>query len=137
MNEAEARTYLRQNHYGVLATIKRGGRPQLSNVLYLLDDDGEIKISVTQDRAKTHNARRDPRVSLAVVGDNFFQYVVAEGTARLIEDDPLPLLRQVYRGVQGREHPNWREFDEAMVRDRRLVLAIRIDRLYPLTSEAD
>ncbi len=134
MNETEARAYIRENHRGVLATLKRDGRPQLSNVVYLLDDDGMIKISVTQDRAKTHNARRDPRVSLSVVDDNWFQYVVAEGTARLIEDDPIPLLRHVYLGIQGVEHPNWQEFDEAMVRERRLILAIAIDRLYPLTG---
>lgn len=132
MNRDQALDYVRANHQGVLATLKRDGRPQLSNVSYLLDEDGEVKISVTRDRAKVHNARRDPRVAMTVVGENWYRYVVVEGAARLIEDDPGPLLRHVYRGVTGGEHPDWEEFDAAMVRDGRLVLAIAVERLYPL-----
>ena len=132
MNREQALDYLKRNHRGVLATLRRDGRPQLSPVLYLLDDDGEVKISVTRDRAKTHNVRRDPRVSMTALGDNFYEYVVVEGSAHIVEDDPLPLLRHVYRGVTGGEHPDWQEFDEAMVRDGRVVLAIAVERLYPL-----
>ena len=134
MRRDQALDFVRRNHRGVLATLKRDGRPQLSNVLYLLDDDGEVKISVTRDRAKTRNVRRDPRVALTVLGDNFYEYVVVEGTAHIVEDDPVPLLRHVYRGVTGAEHPDWQVFDEAMVRDGRVVLAITIDRLYPLAD---
>ena len=132
MNREQALDFVRRNHRGVLATLKRDGRPQLSNVLYLLDDDGEVKISVTRDRAKTRNVRRDPRVAMTVLGDNFYEYVVVEGTAHIVEDDPVPLLRHVYRGVTGAEHPDWQEFDEAMIRDKRVVLAITIERLYPV-----
>jgi len=132
MNHDQALDFVRRNNRGVLATLKRDGRPQLSHVGYLLDDDGLVKISVTRDRAKTRNARRDPRLSLSVVGAAWYEYVVVEGTARLIEDDPLPLLRHVYVGVAGKEHPDWAEFDEAMVREGRLVLALTVDRLYPL-----
>src|SRR5438552_16287714 len=63
-----ARPFLKVRHDGILATIKRDGRPQLSNILYFLDEDGRIKISVTQTRAKTLNLRRDPRASLHVQG---------------------------------------------------------------------
>ena len=132
MNQDQAMEYVAENHRGVLATLKRDGRPQLSHVAYMLDDDGVIKISVTSDRAKTRNVLRDGRVSLSIVGDNWYQYVVVEGKAHVIEHDPLPLLRHVYVGTTGKEHPNWQEFDEAMVRDRRVVMAISIDRLYPL-----
>lgn len=46
---------------GVLVTLKRDGRPQLSNVGYSYDPDTEtIRIATTDDRAKTRNARRDP-----------------------------------------------------------------------------
>lgn len=134
MTRDEALAYVRRSHRGVLATLKRDGRPQLSNVAYLLDDDGVIKISVTRDRAKTRNVRRDPRVSMTVIGDNWYEYVVVEGTGRIIDDDPIPLLRHVYRGVTGGDHPNWAEFDAAMVRDERAVLAITVDRLYPIAD---
>ncbi len=134
MNREQALAYVGRNHRGVLATLKRDGMPQLSPVAYLLDDDGEVKISVTRDRAKTRNIRREPRVAMSVVGENWYEYVVVEGRARIIEDDPVPLLRHVYRGVRGEEHPDWREFDEAMVRDDRVVLVIAIDRVYPLDA---
>ena len=134
MNRQEALEYIGSNTHGVLATIKRDGRPQLSHISYTLDDDGLIKVSVTEDRAKTKNARRDPRVSLSVIGDNWYQYVVVEGTASFIDDDPLPALRHVFRRVAGKEHPDWVEFDQAMIDERRIVMTISIDRLYPLTG---
>ena len=132
MNQDQAMEYVAANHRGVLATLGRDGRPQLSHVVYMLDDDGLIKVSVTRDRAKTRNAIRDDRVSLSIIGDDWYRYVVVEGKAHILEDDLLPLLRRVYVGTSGKEHPNWQEFDEAMVRERRVVMAISIDRLYPL-----
>jgi PPOX class probable F420-dependent enzyme len=133
VTEAEARQFLADNQRGVLATIRSDGRPQLSSVMSALDDqDGLIKISVTQSRAKVHNVRRDPRVAFHVLGDNFFQYVVVDGTAELFEDDVLPKLRRLYEQIAGKPHPNWAEYDQAMLDDRRLILAIRPERFYPL-----
>lgn len=134
MNHQEALEYIGNNSHGVLATIKGDGRPQLSNISYTLDDDGLIKISVTEDRAKTKNARRDSRVAMTVIGDNWYQYIVVEGTAGFIDDDPLPALRHVYERVAGKPHPDWDEFDQAMRSERRIVMTISIDRLYPLSS---
>ena len=45
--------------------MKRDGRPQLSNITYLAGDDGIIRISITADRAKYVNLRRDPRATPA------------------------------------------------------------------------
>ena len=136
MTEAEARAFVARYHRGVLATIKRDGRPQLSNISYALDEaDGLIKISTARPRAKVLNVRRDPRVSLSVQGDTWQQYLVVEGTAELHEDDQIPALRRLYEMIRGAPHPNWAEFDEAMRREQRLILAIRMERLYPLDRE--
>ena len=125
-----ARHFLKVRHDGILVTIKRDGRPQLSNILYFVDDDGRVKISVTQSRAKTRNLRRDPRASLHVQGRDRYEYLVAEGTAQLIEGDGLAeALRHYYRKVRG-EHPDWAEYDAAMIADQRLLLAISIERAY-------
>src|SRR6267378_4146815 len=97
-----ARHFLKVRHDGILATIKRDGRPQLSNILYFMDEDGRVKISVTQTRAKTHNLRRDPRASLHVQGRDRYEYLVAEGRAEFIEGDGLAeALRHYYRKVRG------------------------------------
>ena len=50
----------------------------------------------------------------------------------MVEDDPVPLLRHVYERIRGAPHPNWDEFDAAMIRDGRVVLTITVDRIYPL-----
>ena len=125
-----AHQFLKVRHDGILATIKRDGRPQLSNILYFLDDDGRIKISVTQTRAKTLNLRRDPRASLHVQGRDRYEYLVAEGAAQLVEGDGLAdALRHYYRKVRG-EHPDWAEYDAAMVSEQRLLLSISVERAY-------
>lgn len=133
MTESEARAYLAENRRAVLATLQRDGRPQLSHILYAVDDDGMVRLSSTSDRAKVRNLRRDPRASLAVIGANFFQYVVAEGTARIEEGETLAAdLRRVYVKASGKEHPNWAEYDAAMVAEGRVLIAIQVQRLYPV-----
>jgi PPOX class probable F420-dependent enzyme len=121
-------------HGGVLTTIKRDGRPQLSNVAYTFAD-GVIRISVTDGRAKTANLRRDPRASFYVPAPNFRGYVVAEGTAELAavakkpDDATVDELVDVYRAISG-EHPDWDEFRAAMVTDARLVVRLPVGRVY-------
>jgi PPOX class probable F420-dependent enzyme len=111
------------------------GRPQLSNVGYTLGDDDVIRISVTESRAKTANARRDPRVSLHVTSDDFWSYVVVEGDAVLTpvaeaqDDATVDELVEYYRAIQG-EHPDWDEYRAAMVADRRLVMRVVPTRAY-------
>ena len=134
MAEPEMRRLLEERRQGVLVTLKRDGRPQLSNVAYALTD-GVIRISVTDGRAKTANLRRDPRASLHVTSDDFWSYVVAEGDADLAPpaaepgDATVDELVELYRSVQG-EHDDWNDFRAAMVTDRRLVLRIPVDRVY-------
>ena len=121
----------------ILATIRRNGRPQLSNVLYAWDPDTRTaRVSVTADRAKTRNAARDPRVSLHVSAPDFWSYAVVEGDATLspVAADPgdatVDELVAVYRAATGREHEDWDEFRRAMVEERRQVLRIHADRVY-------
>ena len=73
----------RPRHQGVLTTLRRDGRPQISNIAYALGDDGILRISVSEPRAKTKNLRRDPRGTLYVPGDTFWEYVVLDGDADL------------------------------------------------------
>ena len=119
---------------GVLATVKRDGRPQLSNVMFAVID-GVILISVTDTRAKTRNMRRDPRVSLHVTAPDFWSYVVFEGDARLTpvatapDDQTVDGLVAAYRAMVG-EHPDWEDYRAAMVVDRRLVVHLSPTHVY-------
>lgn len=124
------------NSLGVLATIKRDGRPQLSNVRYYFDSRGlAIQVSITEPRAKTRNLRRDPRASMLVSSDDGWSYAVAEGTAELTapaaapDDETVAALIELYRNIAG-EHPDWDEYRQAMVTDRRVVLTLPISHVY-------
>ena len=93
MDLQTAMTFVAGSRNGVLVTLKRDGRPQLSNISYAAGDDGVVRISITDSRAKTRNLRRDPRASLHVTSEDFWQYVVIEGSAELTPvaaapDDP-------------------------------------------------
>lgn len=124
------------NSLGVLATIKRDGRPQLSNVSYYFDPRNlTVQASITEPRAKTRNLRRDARASLHVSCDDGWSYAVAEGIAILTppaaspDDDTVEALIGLYRNIAG-EHPDWDDYRRAMVDDRRVVMTLPISHLY-------
>ena len=131
----DALAFARDRNQGVLVTTKRDGRPQLSNITYVVGDDGVIRVSVTGSRAKTANARRDPRVSLYVTRDDFWAYAVIEGRAEVtpVATDPsdatVDELVEYYRTARG-EHPDWEEYRRVMVDDGRLVLRVHPERAY-------
>jgi PPOX class probable F420-dependent enzyme len=125
---AEATEFARVKHAGVLVTIRRDGRPQLSNISYLMEPDGSTRISVTEDRAKTKNLRRDHRAQLYVAGDTFWAYAVLDGTVQLSppaadpNDAVVEELIDLYRQLRGDDHPDWDDYRRAMVAERRVVL---------------
>jgi PPOX class probable F420-dependent enzyme len=132
MKESDVANFLSSHRQAIFATIRKDGRPQLTNVLAAYHD-GSLWVSITETRAKYHNLVRDPRATLLVLGDNFWQYLVIDGTATLTRlPDALPLLREYYQLATGNDHPNWEEYDEAMRTDRRVLASISIDHVYPL-----
>lgn len=121
---------------GSLITLKRDGRPQASVVIHVWDPARRaVLISVTDDRAKTRNLRRDPRASYQVVAPDLTAWAVAEGFAELtppaadLHDDTVEALVDLYRRLAG-EHPDWPEYRAAMVADRRVVLTLPFERVY-------
>jgi PPOX class probable F420-dependent enzyme len=121
---------------GSLITLKRDGRPQASVVVHAWDAATcGIRVSLTEDRAKTRNLRRDPRASYEVVSPDLRAWAVGEGFAELtapaadLHDATVEALVALYRTLAG-EHPDWAEYRAAMVADRRLVLTLRFEHVY-------
>lgn len=116
-----------ERHHGVLITIRRDGRPQSSDIVYSATD-GIIRISVTDDRAKTRNLVRDPRAVVHLTSPDTWSYLSFDGTVELSPvatepgDATCEELAQLLRDVQGSEHPDWDEFHRAMVDDQRRVV---------------
>ncbi len=138
-DDAALRALFATRKGGVLATLKRDGRPQLSNVNYAYDEAAAlIRVSITDDRAKAKNLRRDPRASFHVTSGDFWSWAVAEGAAELTPvaadrgDATVEELIDLYRTING-EHPDWDDYRAAMVRDRRIVLKLHIERYYGQT----
>jgi PPOX class probable F420-dependent enzyme len=128
---------VRATKHSVLATIRRDGRPQLSDVLHSVDDAGTIRISTTADRAKYANLRRTPWAALHVNGTDIWSYAVVEGDVTLSEvsadphDAAVEELVELYRSLSG-EHDDWDDYRAAMVRERRVVVRITPDHAYGL-----
>ena len=135
MELAEAIEFVRTHRKSVLVTLKRDGRPQLSNVMHALGDDGVVRVSITADRAKYRNLQREPWAALHVSREDFFAYVVLECDVELSpiasspDDATVEELVAVYRSVAG-EHQDWDEYRRAMVTDRRVVIRLMPRRAY-------
>jgi PPOX class probable F420-dependent enzyme len=134
--EFDPHTLIAESRLGVLATIKSDGRPQLSPVTPYYDRDaGVIYVSITEGRAKTANLRRDPRAALEVTRSDGWAWATADGTAELIGPgtDPhgpeVEALVGYYRAAAG-EHPDWDEYRSVMVSDRRVLMKMRVEKVY-------
>jgi PPOX class probable F420-dependent enzyme len=127
--------FLRPRHRGLLATTRSGGRPQLSPVACGVDDHGRIVVSTYPDRAKARNARRDERVSICVLSDDWDgPYVQVDGHAEVLDmPDALDALVEYYRCISG-EHPDWEEYRAAMRRQDKSLIRIHIDAWGPLAT---
>src|SRR3977135_4246781 len=129
-------TLIAEARLGVLATIKSNGLPQLSPVTPFYDrDNGVIYVSMTEGRAKTANLRRDPRATLEVTSPDGWAWATAEGTATLTgpgtdPDGPeVQALVDYYRSAAG-EHPDWDEYRSVMVSERRVLMAMTVEKVY-------
>ncbi len=132
MDLETARRFLRENHRSILATTRSDGRPQMSPVVHGIDDDGRAIISSRETAYKVRNLRRNPAASLCAFPNSFFgQWIQVDGQADLVSlPEAMDVLVDYYRQLSG-EHPDWDDYRAAMVRDRRLVIRISLERAGP------
>jgi PPOX class probable F420-dependent enzyme len=135
METEKALQAARETHQSVLVTLRRNGRPQLSNVLHAVDADGVVRISTTADRAKYANLRRTPWAALHVNGPSFWSYAVLEGDVGLSavaaspDDATVEELVDLYRAISG-EHDDWDDYRAAQVSQHRVVVRLTPARAY-------
>ncbi len=139
MQISDAIDFVRDKRNGMLITQKTDGRPQSSNIAFLVDADDRIVISVTDSRAKTKNLRRTPTASLHVNRDDFWAYAVIEADVELTpvasapDDDTVEALVGYYRAVAG-EHSDWDEYRAAMVAEGRLLVKLTPTHAYGMLN---
>ena len=131
----DVKNFVTENHQGVLSCFRRNGMPQMSVVTCGAYRDG-VAFSTTAERAKLFNLKRDSRCSLMVSKQDWWGYVVLEGKATVLTsdntsaDDLRDALRDVYRVATNGDHPNWPEYDKAMIGDQRAVVIVVPDQIY-------
>ena len=126
MDLSTAIAWAAERKHGVVITIRKDGRPQSSDIVYALDGTTFL-ISLTDDRAKTRNMVRDPRVVLHLTDPSSWSYVSFDGTVETTPATTSPTdatgdaLVDYYERVAGEAHPDWDEYRQAMIDEGRLV----------------
>ncbi len=135
LDAGELDSHLRGLHRWVLATTRRDRRPQLSLVTGGMTPEHVLLVSTYPERVKARNVRRDPHVSVLVMGEGFNDaWIQIDGTATVIDmPHAADHLVDYYRCISG-EHPDWNEYRAAMVEQGKCVIRIVPQRWSPLSK---
>ena len=131
----ELLAFLRPRHHAILMTTRKDGRPQASPNTCGVDAEGRIVISTYPERAKAANIRRDPRVSVCVLSDDFNgPWVQVDGIAEVVDPpDSVEPLVEYFRVISG-EHPDWDEYRQAMRDQGKSLVRVTIERWGPIAT---
>jgi PPOX class probable F420-dependent enzyme len=127
--------FIRPRHHAILMTTRRDGRPQASPNTMGVDAEGRIVISTYPERAKAYNVRRDPRVSVCVLSNDFGgAWVQVDGIAEVLDlPEALEPLVDYFRCISG-EHSDWDEYRQAMRDQGKSLIRITIERWGPIAT---
>ncbi len=127
--------FVRPRHRAILLTRRADGSPQASPLTCGVDDSGRIVVSTYPERAKTRNAKRDARVSVLVISDDWNgPWVQIDGTAEVIDSpESVEPLVEYYRNIAG-EHPDWDEYREAMVKQGKSIIRVTPEKWGPVAT---
>lgn len=127
--------FLADRHRAIVVTRRADGSPQASPVACGVDTDGRVVVSTYPQRAKVTNARRDPRVSVLVLSDDWDgAWVQLDGEAEVLDlPEALEPLVEYFRSISG-EHPDWQEYREAMTAQGKVLMRITPVRWGPVAT---
>lgn len=127
--------FVRPRHHALLITARSDGSPQASPLTCGVDDSGRIVVSTYPERAKTRNAKRNPRVSILVLSDDWNgAWVQVDGTAEVLDSpDSVEPLVEYFRNISG-EHPDWDEYRAAMVKQGKSIIRITPEKWGPIAT---
>ena len=126
------REFVTNNRLCVLGWNRSAGAtegPPLTPVFYVADGD-DVLISITEDRAKTRALRRDPAISVCVLGEEMpYPYVTLFGTATIEQAEAFEVMARVVESM-GRPLDDARRqaLKERAEREGRVVLRVTSQR---------
>lgn len=135
VSRSELVEFLSSRHRALVITTRADGRPQASPVASGVDAEGRIVISTYPERAKARNARRDSRVSVVVLSDEWNgPWVQVDGVAEVLDlPEAMEPLVEYFRCISG-EHPDWDEYREAMRQQGKSLLRVTIESWGPIAT---
>jgi PPOX class probable F420-dependent enzyme len=122
------RDFVNRSRLCVLSWNRTDGSPEgppQTPVFYVTEGD-DVLVSITEDRAKTKALRRDPAISVCVLGEEMpFPYVTLFGTARIEQEQAFEVMAKVVESM-GRPLDEERRaaLKERAEREHRVVLRV-------------
>ena len=138
MNIRDVAPFLEKNHRGVICTKQSNGATHSSIVVCGHYQGNAAFVSVYPKSQKVKNLRRNSDCTVLSVTEDWRSYAVIEGAANLYdytntEAETLRImLREVYMACSDTPHPNWEEYDEAMVKQDAVIVLVQPNTLYAL-----
>ena len=136
MNFEDATPFMETHHRGVIGTRRGNGATHSSIVACGAFQGKAAFVSVYAKSVKVSNLRRDPTCTVLCVDDDWRNYAVVEGQAQLYDygntnaEEMRQMMRDVYMACSATEHPNWDEFDQAMIDQKAVVVLVSPDKVY-------
>lgn len=133
MTPEERKAFLREHRLAVVGVERREAPPQLSPIYYVMDGD-DLLISTTATRAKAKIIRRDPRVSVCVLGEEPpFPYLTVYGRGRIEDEGAVDVMMAVGEKMIGGPVPESARpsLEERAKREERVVLRVMPESFFP------
>ena len=127
--------FVRTRHRAILCTQRGDGTAQMSPVTMGMDLDGALLVSSYPERAKVLNLRRRRQASAWVLSEEFGgPWVQISGSAVVVDlPEALEGLITYYRSISG-EHPDWREYRQAMIDQGKVLIRLVPERWGPISK---
>lgn len=129
----EVAAFLDAQVVGVLGTTATNGRPRQS-VVYFARDGDRLLVSTEATRLKALDVERTGWASLCVMGtERPFPSATLTGPARVLTRDIGPATAAIMQRLVGADEPPEPQSDAALAAVGRVVLAIDIERVGPVS----
>jgi PPOX class probable F420-dependent enzyme len=134
LRDDERERILRERDQGVLATVSPSGFPHLAPVLFSWDPaERTVRISTRAGRVKAVNLAGNAHAALHVDGPDRWSFVVAEGRGEVspVTTEPGDATgRELLSMFPQADAAAEAEFLDTQVAEQRVVLRLRVSRLY-------
>ena len=141
MEFSDYEQFVQSNHRGVITTFQRNGAGHSSIVVCGAYQGKAAFVIVRGTSAKVRNLRRDNRCTVMAVADDWRSFAAVEGEAELkdyrnTDQEAMRVeLREVYRACGDRDHPDWEEYDRAMVQQDAVIVLVTPQRVYGMIRQ--